>query len=392
MKRLKKILIAPDSFKGSLSSIEAANAMKAGVEEALKVLDIDSRFIIKTIPLSDGGEGFARVAADVLEALEIKCKAHDPLMREIDAKYYIKGEEAFIDFAEASGLPLLDETERNPMVTSSYGTGEIIYDVIKKGAKKIFLGLGGSATNDAALGALQALGLKIFDEFGKIFGQPIKGSDIINIGKFEYDQLKDTLKEVEILLVCDVDNRFYGEDGAACVFAPQKGASIKDVGKLDNGLRKLAILLKNSGFIDVSDLKGSGAAGGAGGGFMAFTGAKRKRGIDFVLDLYEFDKEIEDSILILTGEGKADLQTLMGKVGSGVLSRGLKKKVPIVLLAGKIEDCDKLKSAGFSDVVSINTPETDILKMMDKEIARRNLSSTAKRIVLSNLFTKFAMK
>jgi glycerate kinase len=239
--------------------------------------------------------------------------------------------------AAVSGLTLLDEKERNPMKTTSFGTGEMIRHAIERGCRKFFITIGGSATNDAGLGAMQALGVKVLDGDGKLIRDGIGGGDLIDIEAFDVTDLKNITDGIVFNVACDVNNTFYGKDGAAYVYGPQKGATIKDIVLLDNGLKHVSDKIREALGYDIANIKGSGAAGGMGGALYAFLSADLSSGVELTLDLLEFDKHIADADLIVTGEGRFDEQTLRGKVVAGVVDRAERYGKKVLVLTGRQE-------------------------------------------------------
>ena len=339
-----KVIIAIDSFKGCLTSKEANGAAAEGIRGAYPDAEIVE------VAVSDGGEGyidaFHAAIGGQLEEVTVK----DPLMRPIMAKYLLNNEMAVIEIAQASGLTLLTQEERNPMVATSYGTRQLVADAVRKGAKHIIVGLGGSATSDAGIGMLRAL----IDAFKKE----------------RWDDI-DAFKDVTFTIASDVKNPLYGEQGAAHVFAPQKGATPEMVLALDERARKFAeVSAKHFGF-DHSQKPGAGAAGGLGYAFLQYLNAESVSGIQLLLDTIHFKELVADADLIITGEGAADRQTLMGKLPMGVLEQS--GQVPVCLIAGKISDRKELLNAGFARVECINQPDLPIEQAMRKDVAQRNI-------------------
>lgn len=300
--------------------------------------------------MSDGGEGMVVCIAEAVDATMTSVKVHDPLMNIIEAQYAISanGTTAYMEMAAASGLTLIPKHRRNPMLTTTYGVGEMILDAAKRGCRKIVMGIGGSATCDGGKGMIECLEGHL----------PLP---------------------LEIIVASDVGNPLYGENGAAFVFAPQKGATPEQVKILDEQLRRLARETEAKGIAlpELAEHPGAGAAGGLGYGLMAYLGAKLQAGIDLMLDTVHFDEQIKDADFILTGEGKSDKQTLMGKVPEGILKRAMKQGIPLHLLSGAIEDFADLKEAGFASVCSINENDrrpSDVL--MQKCVAMENMKKT----------------
>ena len=348
-----KIVAAIDSFKGCLTSREANQAAAEGVGSVCPDAEI------MQVPVSDGGEGFvdayyAAIGGDIQELT-----VNDPLMRPVQAQYLLKDTTAVIEIAQASGLPLLTKEERNPLIATSYGTGELVADAVLKGAKHVIVGLGGSATSDAGIGMIRAL-IKTFVKNGT------------------WDDIKE-LKNVHFTIASDVKNPLCGENGAAHVFGPQKGATQEDVITLDQQARRFAeASAKHFGF-DRSKMKGAGAAGGLGYAFLQYMGAEFKSGIQLLLETIHFDEMVKDADLVITGEGSSDRQTLMGKLPVGILEQS--GDAPVCLIAGKISDREHLLKAGFAYVECINPAGIPLEEAMRKEVAIRNISDTVAHVL-----------
>ena len=338
------IIVAIDSFKGCLTSMEANQAAAEGIRRVLPDAEIVQ------VPVSDGGEGFLEAFHAAIGGELVEVTVRDPLMRPVKAKYLLKGETAVIEMAQASGLTLLTNEERNPMVATSYGTGQLVADAVRKGAKHVIVGLGGSATSDAGIGMLQAL--------------------------------KENLppKDVRFTIASDVKNPLYGENGAAQVFAPQKGATADDVLQLDERARKFAEDSARHFGYDRSQEEGAGAAGGLGYAFLQYLNADCKPGIQLLLETIHFDEMVKGANLIITGEGAADRQTMMGKLPMGILQRSA--GVPVCLIAGRIKNQEELLRAGFARVACINPDGITLEEAMRKEVAKRNISDTVSRLSL----------
>ncbi|UKK47139.1 glycerate kinase [Prevotella sp. E9-3] len=343
-----KIVVVIDSMKGCLSSADANQAAADGVRSVFPDADIVQ------IPVSDGGEGFVDAFHAAIGGTIQEVAVRDPLMRCVTAQYLLCGQEAVIEIAQASGLTLLSEEERNPMVATSYGTGQLIADAIRKGAKQIIVGLGGSATSDAGMGMLRAL----IDTFAK---------------QGQFDDITE-LKDIQFTIASDVKNPLCGAQGAAHIFAPQKGASPEMVERLDARARKFAeVSAKHFGY-DCSNDDGAGAAGGLGYAFLQYMHATCRPGIEVLLEAARFREVVKDADLVITGEGSADSQTLMGKLPVGVLHQS--GDVPVCLIAGRIRDREALLQAGFSDVRCINPEGISLQEAMRPEVARKHISDT----------------
>jgi len=322
-----KILIAPDKFKGSLSAKEVCEALSEGILRGNTSVEIFTK------PLADGGDGSLVVLQHYLDVKTITTTVHDPLMRPIQASYSMADTAAYIEMSKASGLVLLQEGERDCMNTSSFGTGELIADAIKKGANKIYLFIGGSATNDGGIGIANALGYRFFDAVENLL-EPI-GRNLALIKRIDNTQLLYDLSTISFKVICDVNNPFYGKNGAAYIYAAQKGASTEDIILLDKGLENLANCLNHQNFPVIAQVPGAGAAGGVGGGAIAFLGAKLVAGIQTFIELTQLENTLKDCDLIITGEGKIDRQTEQGKVVSGVCQLAKKYEKPVIAVCVK---------------------------------------------------------
>ena len=345
---MKKVIVAIDSFKGCLASGEANQAAAAGVRR--KYPDAE----IRQVTVSDGGEGFMEAFHAAIGGELVTLTVRDPLMRPVSARYLLKDQTAVVEIAEASGLTLLTREERNPLVATSYGTGQLVADAVKKGANHIIVGLGGSATSDAGKGMLKAL-IDTFNPNGN------------------WDGI-EALRDVRFTIASDVANPLCGENGAAHVFAPQKGATPEMVIQLDEQARRFAEISARHFGYDRSAMKGAGAAGGLGYAFLQYLNADCKPGIELLLQTIRFDELVAGADLVITGEGSADRQTLMGKLPMGILQHS--GDAPVCLIAGRISDRDQLLQAGFTYVECINPPGIALEEAMKKEVAQRNISDT----------------
>ena len=321
------ILVAPDKFKGSLTAKEVCVAIEAGIYKAVPDATVH------LLPMADGGEGSLEIMAESLDVEKIEVQVHDPLMRPITGYYLKRGEEAYVEMAVASGLQLLTQSERSALTTTSFGTGELMRHAIDSGVKKIYLFVGGSATNDGGIGMASALGYKFQDQTGK---------KIIPTGQylFEVDKIiepNEDLNGLEILLVTDVQNRLLGSDGASYQYAAQKGATDEEIIQLELGLKHFSELVAQYTGVKVDEMKGSGAAGGMAVSVVGLMGGKIQPGIQTMLDAVGFNKKIEQVDLIITGEGKMDQQTLQGKVVYGVAAATSSKGIPVLAISGVSE-------------------------------------------------------
>lgn len=319
-----KILIAPDSFKGSLTALEVATQIEKGILKAAKDTEI------LKVPMADGGEGTMQSLVDSHNGEIISQQVTGPLGNKIKSYfgYLAASKTGVIEMALASGLPLISENELNPLYTTTYGTGGLIKAALDKGAKKLIIGIGGSATNDAGVGMAQALGISFKDKTGQeiSFG----GNQLKKIVDFDLSNLDPRIKDTEIRVACDVSNRLYGPAGAAFIYGPQKGATPAMIEELDSNLYYFAELLKQKLDIDVQNIPGSGAAGGLGAGLLAFLDAKLEKGIEIVLDAVDLTAKLDGVDLVITGEGRLDSQSVNGKTPIGVARAAKAKNIPVI--------------------------------------------------------------
>ena len=343
-----KIIIAPDSFKDCLTSPDVAKFIEMGIRNVFPDANI------KLVPMADGGEGTVVTLVTATNGKIFHKKVHDPLMREITAHFGVlgDGETAVIEMASASGIELLKENERNPWKTTSYGTGELIKHALKKSCRKIIIGIGGSATNDAGTGMLQALGIQFLDankceiESG---GGALK--DLVSI---KTDKLDQRLKESKIIIASDVLNPLLGKSGASVVYGPQKGADSNMVIQLDSNLQHFSDVVRQQQGVSVENIPGSGAAGGLGAGILAFLPSEIKQGFDIVKEVVELEKHMQDADLVITAEGKIDSQTAYGKTPAGVAGIAGKYNIPVIAFAGIVDKgINELYKKGFSAIIPI---------------------------------------
>lgn len=343
-----KIVVAPDSFKESMSAVEAANAIEKGIKKVLP-----NTKIVK-VPVADGGEGTVHALVSATNGKFIQVDVTGPLGDKVEAEYGILGDDqtAVIEMASASGLHLVPPHLRNPLKTTTIGTGELIAHAAKQGVRTIIIGLGGSATNDGGIGMAQALGVRFINKKGE---ELTGGAEVLNeIETIDISKLNPYIKKVTIKAACDVDNPLIGNEGASAVFAPQKGASLEDVKRLDEALTHYAKVIEKQLGIKIAYRKGAGAAGGLGAGIMAFLNAELQKGIELVLDAIHFDKILLDADLVITGEGKIDGQTIFGKTPIGVAKRAKKRGIPVIALCGIIgEGYESVYEHGIDAVLSI---------------------------------------
>ncbi len=346
---MRKIILVPDSFKGTMDSIEVCEIMEKAIKEIFPQTET-----VK-IPMADGGEGTVDAFLTALGGRKIRLEVIGPLFKPVKSFYGIlpDGDTAIIEMAAASGLVLAGD-QINPWNTTTYGTGQLIKDALDRGCRKIIIGIGGSATNDGGIGVAAALGVRFLDKGGREI--PLTGQGLGMIEHIDISQKDERLDDCEIIVACDVTNPLYGPDGAAYVYAPQKGADEHMVKLLDNNLRHFAKVLNKDLRICIDTVPGTGAAGGLGAGLMAFANATLRSGIKILLEAVKFDEVAKDADLIITGEGRIDGQSLKGKVPVGIGQRALKIGVPVIAIVGSIgEDIDKVYGMGIRAVFSTNT-------------------------------------
>lgn len=326
---MKKIIIIPDSFKGSASSMEVCSCIERGVLKVFK------NAIIKKIPVADGGEGTVDSIIYAAGGNIKKVYVKNPLGETIEAKYgIISKDKAVIEMAEASGITLVDDNERNPLKYSTYGTGELIKDALNSNIKKILIGIGGSATNDCGIGMANALGYRFLDKDNNELNAIAE--NMIKVAYIDDNNVDKRIFDIKINVACDVKNPLYGENGATAIYGKQKGVTEESFHILDDGLKNIARIVKEKFNKEIDYIEGSGAAGGLGGGLVAFCNAQLKSGIDAVLDIIDFEEQIKDASLIITGEGAIDGQTKKGKVPVGVARRA--SNTPVIAIVGDIRD------------------------------------------------------
>lgn len=343
-----KIIIAPDSFKESMTALEVADAIETGFKEVFP----DGNFI--KIPMADGGEGTVQSLVDATNGEIVHRTVTGPLGQQVESFFGISGDgkTAFIEMAAASGIHLVPVEERNPLITTTRGTGELIIEAIELGAKHIIIGIGGSATNDGGAGMAQALGVRFLT---KSNDEIVSGGGSLGlIETIDLTNLDQRVHDVKIEVACDVDNPLTGERGASAIFGPQKGATPAVVQELDANLAHYAKKIHEFLGKEINDLEGAGAAGGLGGGLVAFLSAELKRGVDIVLEAVSLEEQLKDADLVVTGEGKIDGQTIFGKTPIGVAKTAKKYQIPVVGLAGTIgADYECVFEHGIDVVFSI---------------------------------------
>lgn len=374
-----KIVIAPDSFKGSLTAKEVAVNIEKGIRRVFADAEVLS------IPMADGGEGTVQSLVDSTKGRVVKVSVKGPLLKEVDAFYGILGDgnTAVIEMAAASGLPLLREDERNPMKTTTYGTGEIIKHALDMGCKKIIIGIGGSATNDGGAGMIKALGAKLLDGDGNDIGYG--GESLGRLEAIDLSNMDKRLETCKVVAACDVDNPLVGPRGASYVFGPQKGADEAMVKVLDKNLEHYAEVIERTMGISIKDYPGAGAAGGLGGGLLAFLGAELKRGIDIVIEAVGFEEKVRDTDLVITGEGMMDYQTQYGKTPYGVAQIAKKYNIPVIAVVGSMgNNAEVLYDLGFNGIFSIiDRPMTLTQAMSEGAVLLQKTSESIMRVIKS---------
>lgn len=370
---MQNFILVPDSFKGTLSAIEVCNIMKSSIKNLYKDANIIS------VPVADGGEGTVDAFLYALGGEKKSIWVSDAFNEQKILAHYamLKDDIAVIEMAACAGLPLV-KNRLEPDKTTTFGVGELIIDAINSGAKKIILGLGGSATNDGGCGMAAALGVKFKDEQDQEFIPT--GGTLSQIYKIDMNNIYSKIKDVEFISMCDVDNPLCGRLGASAVFAPQKGADEDMVKSLDEGLAHLAKIIKRDLHIEVKDIKGAGAAGGLGAGSIAFLQSKLTKGIDVILDTINFDELVSKADIVFTGEGKFDSQSLHGKVVMGVANRSQKYKTPVIVVTGAIgENIQEAYNKGITAIFSINKEPMEFSKSALK--SKENMILTMENIL-----------
>jgi len=369
-----RVVIAMDSFKGSLTSLQAGKAACEGVMSAMPGADVVMR------PVSDGGEGLVECLVTSLGGSYAEADVTDPLGKRVAARYGIinSGDTAVIEMSSASGLVLVEHNNRNPMYTTSYGTGELILDALDRGMRHFIIGIGGSATNDGGAGMLQALGVKLLTGTGTDISKGAVG--LSELKSIDITDMDGRLRESEFRILCDVTNPLCGKQGASKVFGPQKGASPDDAAMMDKWLEDFAF--RTQVIIPGADplFPGTGAAGGMGFAFMSYLSATMERGIDTVIRETRLEKLISKADIVITGEGKIDDQTGMGKLISGVTSIARRHGVRVMAFAGRVE-CDRgsLAGIGIDECYQISDPDAPVSDVMQPDTAYKNLRDTVYR-------------
>lgn len=373
-----KICIALDSFKESMTALEACNSVKDGFINA----NLESQYFI--VPMADGGEGTVKALIDCTDGEIVDVFVKDPLFRNIKASYGIFYKDnkkiGVIEMAEAGGLNLLKPEERNPMITSTYGVGELILSALNNNVDEILLAIGGSCTNDGGVGMAAALGAKFYNKDGELISyENLTGGTLSNIYEIDTSNLNSILKNIKVTVACDVTNPLTGDFGASKIFAKQKGATVEQINILDNNLKHFAKVVLKSLDKDIENVSGAGAAGGLGGGSIAFLNAELKSGIDIVIDYTNLEEKIKQSDIVITGEGKIDKQTIFGKVPFGVATIAKKYNKKVIALAGCLDDGHEvIYDNGIDCAFSIVNNITDLPNALKD--GKKNLKITARNI------------
>ncbi|UDI77558.1 glycerate kinase [Staphylococcus taiwanensis] len=372
--KFKKIVIATDSFKESMSAKQAGNAIRQGFMNVY-----GDKMSYDVIPMADGGEGTTDALREALNATSYTVKVHDPLHRQIIATYARSHDDsvAIIEMAAAAGLDLLTNEERNPLITSTYGVGELIFDALKHGVTKIILGIGGSATNDGGSGMLSALGVNFLDAQHKKL--KLGGGYLSDLQHIDISNLDPRLANVTFEVACDVTNPLLGDNGATKIYGPQKGATSKMIPKLDSALTTYHDMIEAELHKNVKDIPGAGAAGGLGAGILAFFNASLSKGIDIVLKETHFSESVQDADLVITGEGKLDAQTIYGKTPIGVAKAAKVYDKPVIAICGSLgEDYQTVYQHGIDSVFSMIEAPDDISILLKN--GEQNMTRTAENI------------
>lgn len=362
------VLIVPDKFKGSLSAQQVCDSIEEGL------LSVDRSLQVTKLPMADGGEGSSELLTRYAGGSAIFLPVRDPLLRTITASYGVSsdGKKAFMEMAQASGLQLLARNERNPMLTTTAGTGDMIRHAIENGVEEIMLGIGGSATNDAGMGMMQALGIRFLDRRGNELSGV--GSNLAFVANIDNTNIHPKLAKTRFVIFCDVDNPLHGPKGAAYIFSPQKGANAEDVPALDAGLKKFQGVLEQHTGVPV-DFAGAGAGGGLPSSLKAFTDLIIRGGMEFIIEFTHLNEHISTCDVVVTGEGKIDAQTLSGKVVKGVADLAAKYRKPVLAVAGISElSMEQLRSMHVTALVTLvdgQTPEAEAMSNAYSLIASR---------------------
>ena len=368
------IILAPDSFKGSLTAVEAVQAMEQGVRAALPEAEL------VRVPLADGGEGTVEALISATQGEIVQQQVTGPLGEPVEAFWGVLGDDVtgVIEMAAASGLVSVPSEKRNPLITTTYGTGELIAAALDRGCTKLIIGIGGSATNDGGAGMAQALGARLLDDQGKQIG--LGGAALAELAQIDISHLDPRIAKTEVMIACDVKNPLVGPEGASAVYGPQKGATPEMVEQLDRALGHYAEVIERDLKKDVKDAPGAGAAGGLGAGLMAFLDAQPRLGIQLVLEATDFETYMESADLVISGEGKIDGQTVFGKAITGVARLAQKHGVPVIALTGAVSgELDELLEMGVSAVMGITSSPMDEQQAMSE--ASRLVQDATERVI-----------
>jgi glycerate kinase len=368
-----KIVIATDSYKGSNSAEQVCLAIKEGMQRILG----EQEYHI--VPIADGGEGTTDTVVRALGGEKRRCRVTDPLGRTVEAEWgMLPGNKAVLEMAAASGLPLVPEDKRDPCLTTTYGTGELMKAALDAGCKEILLGIGGSATNDGGAGMAQALGISLKDKSGNEIKRG--GAALLSLDSIDVSRMDPRIKGLKFITACDVTNPLCGPQGASATYGPQKGASPAMVKELDRALAHYAEIVERDLHVSIAELPGSGAAGGLGGGLVGLLGAELRPGIDAVLSMLDFSELVRDAKLVITGEGKLDRQTPFGKVPAGVaLWTKRAGDIPVIAIAGDIGDgFEAVYEVGIDAVISTVNRAMPLVEAMEK--SRDLLVETGERV------------
>jgi len=358
-----KIVVAPDSFKGSLTAIEVSDAIEKGIREVFPEAEI-----IK-IPMADGGDGTVECLVNATGGKILEEKVIGPLGNEVWAFYGILGDRktAIVEMAAASGLTLVPENKRDPLITTTYGTGQLIKAALNQGCRKMIIGIGGSATNDGGAGMVQALGTKLLDKDGEEIG--FGGGELKKIVKIDISCMDKRLSDIKVLAASDVNNPLCGPQGASRIYGPQKGATPEIIEELDESLAYFAELIKRDLHKDIKDIPGAGAAGGLGASLIAFLNAEFRPGIEIMIEAVKLEQAIKDADLVITGEGKIDSQTIYGKAPIGVAKIAKKHNIPVVAVAAIIEEDSRIfQSYGIDTLIKVSEPPMRLSEIKTKKI------------------------
>lgn len=368
-----KVVIAPDSYKESLSAMRVANVIEKGFKQVFP----DAEYV--KVPVADGGEGTVETMVEATNGKVITVDVVGPLGEVMPAFWGISGDEktAFIEIASASGLEQVPLEKRNPLITTTYGVGQLILSALDYGVTHFIVGLGGSATNDAGAGMLQALGVQLLDSEGKQIGYG--GAELARLAKIDVSGLDARLANCQFEIACDVTNPLTGERGASAIFGPQKGATPEMVKQLDSALKHFANVIERDLGIAVAEIPGTGAAGGLGAAFAGFLHGSLKSGIKIIVELLALDKKVADADLVITGEGRIDHQSINGKVPVGVAAVAKKYHVPVIGIAGSLgKDIEVVHDYGIDAVFSILNKVCTFPEAMQD--AEQNLEITARNV------------